>query len=248
MTLFTGVGGGAVDYYAECLDFRTVGSELSEAERFWGAPLKIQRNLSGYLDTSQKLQGACALFGDELTKWNRLGWGNVAWFLSCFAFDNPGVLPGRPDCEFILPFASEAWVRLQTTYRMPNFAEYPEHIRKLVHGVSAIDAFKLSMLHQIDPALPLFPNWRFEAKEVREKNRGPSDPGRGHIDQQKISQKTAEKMEDDYRKSWYAKALGPATLDYQRDRTFVYWSDHNSHYMKAAIYQNLIDLGVTVRK
>jgi hypothetical protein len=236
----------AVDYYAECLDFATMGARISDIERFWGGPLKTELHLAGYLDTPKPLQVGSAIFGDEMTKWNRYNWGQVAWFLGCFFFDNPGVLPGRPDAEVILPFSSEFWTRMQTTYRMPDLEAYPEHIINALTSQNAIDALKLSILWEIDPKLAPVPNWRFEARKAREKNRSTGNHGPGHFDQQKISAQTAHAMESAYSASWFAKTVGPTTLDFQNGRTFVYWSDRNTTYMKAAILQNLIDSGVTV--
>jgi hypothetical protein len=238
----------AVDYYAECLDFATMGARISDIERFWGGPLKTELALAGYLDTAKPVQVASAIFGDEMTKWNRYNWGSVAWFLGCFFFDNPGVLPSRPDCEVILPFSSEAWTRMQTTYRMPDLEHYPDHICNALSSKNAIDALKLSLLWEIDPKLAPVPNWRFEARKMREKNRAAGSLG--HFDQQKLSDETAIGMESAYSASWFAKNVGPSSLDFRTEngRVFVYWSDRNTTYMKAAILQNLIDSGVTVKQ
>jgi len=238
----------AVDYYAPCLDFATMGANLSESERFWGGPLITQLELAGYLDTAKPMQVLTALFSDETQKWNRLNWGDIAWFIGCFWFDNPAVFPGVPECEAILPFASRPWLEVVTEHSWPNFGEHEAPVRALVKGKSGIDAMKIAMLRTIDPELAALPNFRFEVRAIRERNRTPQDPGRGHIDQQKISSATAQAMEDAYRSSWYATAIGPDRLDYQNDRTFVYWSDRNAHYMKAAIYEHLRGLGVTLSR
>ncbi len=234
---------GPEDYYARCLDFRTVGRHLSESERFWGGPLLTQLALTerGIL-TDEPMQGMTALFGDEIAKWNRLRWNDVAWFFSCFFFDNPGIFPGRPDCRFITPFASTPYLEVLTAFRIPL----------------PIDHFKLLMIERVDPALvdlERFPNWRFQAKDVRAKNVRAEAKRKGaspheitpFIDQQKISEATAQSMERDYKESWYAQTFGPATLSFVGDRAFRYWDDRNTHYMKAAIYQHLIDEGVDVR-
>lgn len=235
-------GKPAVDYYAPCLDFKTIGANVSESERFWGGPLLTQLRLGGYLtDTAKPLQILSALFSDETCKWNRLKWGSVAWFVGCFLFDNPGIMPGVPQVEAILPFVNAEWLQLMSTFYLPR----------------SIDDSKLALLQRLDPALAdtkRFPNWRFSAKAIRERNVAAEAARCGlapenihnHIDQQKISQATAQKMEADYAASWYAQKVGPKKLDYQHRSYFVYWCDRNTHYMKAAFYQHLIDQGVNV--
>jgi hypothetical protein len=229
------IRGTAVDYYAKCLDFATLGRELSEASRFWGGPLLAQLALTadGFLGDGP-VQGLTALFSDETIKWNRLRWGTLAWFVGCFFFDNPGVFPGRPDIHFLTPFVSQGWLDLLCQYRMPELATYPiaiqEYLRKACAHPGAIDAMKQVLLRHLDPALAVLPNFRFQVRAIRERNDG-------HIDQQKISDATAQAMESSYRESWYARTHGPVTLDYQNERSFVYFSDRNTHYMKAAIYE-----------
>jgi hypothetical protein len=233
------------DYYAPCFDFKTIGAHLSESERFWGGPFLTQLRLGRYLtdarDAGRPLQVLSALFSDETCKWNRLKWGNVAWFLGCYWFDNPGIMPGVPEATSILPFVNDEWLNLMSTYYLPMM----------------IDQFKLLMIKRLDPALAditRFPNWRFSAKKMRDRNVAkeamrrnlPPEQIKPFIDQQAISQATAEKMDSDYRSSWYACEIGPPALRYREDRTFVYWSDQNTHYMKAAFYQHLIDNGVKV--
>jgi hypothetical protein len=232
-----------VDYYAPCLDFATIGANLSDTERFWGGPLLVQTQLAAFLD-APNVQGVSALFGDETMKWNRLGWGDWAWFLGCFHFDNPGVMPGRPECSFIFPFVGLEWLRFMSRVRLPEFSVYPDRIRTRLRNAcanpSAIDAMKQAMLEVASGnQLAGMPNFRFQVRAMRERNGG-------HIDQQKISEKTAAKMEADYAASWYAQNVGPVTLNYQKERTFVYWSDRNSHYMKAAICEHLLRAGVTI--
>jgi hypothetical protein len=210
-------GAPASDYYTECLDFKTIGAQLSDSERVWAGPLLTQLRLGDWLDDD--VQGVSAVLSDETSTWNRLQWNNIAWFLGCYLFDNPGVLPGRPDVNFLFPFISREWIRLVSTYKIPI----------------SIDDFKKAMIEQVDPVLATLPNFRFKIKAIR-------DATGGHAYQQEISAATAQRMEDDYRASWYASEVGPATLDYQDDRIFRYFSDRNVHYIKAAIYQHLIDL------
>jgi len=238
-------GNPGQDYYRDALDFKTIGAHLSESERFWGGPFLTQLRLGGYLtearDKGRPLQMLSALFSDETCKWNRLKQGSVAWFLGCYWFDNPGIMPGVPEAEAILPFVNDEWLSLMSTYYLPM----------------TIDKFKLLMLKKLDPALAdvkRFPNWRFEAKAMREKNVAREAQRCGlspenikpFIDQQGLSQATAQKMEADYAASWYARTVGPKTVDYQWRRYFVYWSDRNKHYMQAAFYQHLIDQGIEV--
>jgi hypothetical protein len=200
-----------VDYYAECLDFNTIGREFSESERFWGGPLLIQLRLGDWLDDN--VQGFSALFADETGKWNRLHEGDVARFLGVYHFDNPGVLPGRGDIEFVYPFVSLGWLRLLTKYYMPI----------------KLDAFKVTMLKLLDPELAEFPNWRFQARFVREKNGG-------HIDQQKISPTTARAMGGSYRASWYYKTTKRECSF--SDCVMKYRSPQNQDYIKAAIFEH----------
>ena len=96
-----------------------------------------------------------------------------------------------------------------------------------------------TMLRMLDPELDALPNFRFEVKAIRERNGG-------HIDQQELSAETATRMENDYRGSWYAQNIGPATLGYLHDRVFRYYDDKNCHYIKAAICEHLIGQGVEV--
>lgn len=210
------------DYYADCLDFRTCGKNLAEAERFWGGPLLIQLRLADYLDYPD-CQGLTALFSDETLKWNRLGWGDVAWFMACYFFDNPGIMPGRPDIDFIKPFVGDEWLELLTTYHVPI----------------KMDDFKRLMIAQIDPALAELPNFRFQIGAIRKENGG-------HINQQKIGAEFAARMERDYADSWYAKSIGPGYLGFDKDRVFRYYDDKNSHYLKAAIYEDLLRCGVKI--
>ncbi len=95
------------------------------------------------------------------------------------------------------------------------------------------------MLRRLDPELDALPNFRFEVGAMRERNGG-------HIDQQAISMGTARRMESDYKASWYAQTIGPATLGYLHDRVFRYYDDTNRHYIKAAICEHLIGQGVEV--
>ncbi len=216
-------GAPSTDYYADCLDFATVGAQLSESERFSGGPLLAQLRLGDYLDGD--VQGLSAVFSDETGKWNRLRWGDVGWFVGCYLFDNPGIFPGRPNAEFLFPFASLGWLKLVTKYRIP----------------CDLDDFKLTMNRRLDPNLAdldALPNYRFQIGPIR-KQLG------GHIHQQVLSKQTVDHMEADYAASWYAQSVGPRVLDFS-DQMFRYFAERNGHYIKAAIYQHLIDAGVTV--
>ncbi len=211
-----------VDYYAPALDFRVVGG-LSETERFWGGALLSQLTLqaSGWLEDD--VQGVSGLFADETGKWNRKAWGDLGWLIGCHLLDAPGIFPSAPHVEWICPYIGQGWLSLLTTYRIPE----------------RVDAFKRRMLRILDPELEALPNWRFEAKAMRDRNGG-------HLDQQKLSLSTQADMDDAYRISWYASEAGPASLDYASDPVFRYWDDKNTHYMKAAICERLIGEGVEV--
>jgi len=214
----------AKDYYKSCLDFNTIGAQLSESERFWGGALLIQLTLGDWLNGH--VQGISALFSDETSKWNRKRWSDIGWFIGCYLFDNPGILPGRPDIPFIFPFASVEWIKLVTKYRLPM----------------AVDDCKLEMIKQLDVKLAdtrALPNFRFQIGPMRVRNGG-------FEDQQRISKATAEAMENAYRASWYAQKFGPAVLDYQNDRVFRYYDDRNVHYLKAAIFDHLRKHGTTL--
>jgi hypothetical protein len=200
----------ARDYYADCLDFATIGRNMSECERFWGGALLTQLRLGDWLDDN--VQGLSALFADETLKWNRLQEGTIARWLGIYHFDNPGIMPGRGDIDFIMPFVSQEWLRLLTEYRVP----------------CSIDDFKLAMLRVIDPKLAEFPNWRFQAKAERKRHGG-------HLATQNLSHETVAKMSNDYHSSWYARETG---IKLQFSNAFQYWSEAGSHYIKAAIFEH----------
>lgn len=216
-----------VDYFAACLDFETLGSRLSEAERFWGGALLAELHLGALGLLEGKVQGVSALYSDETSKWNRKRWGSVAWFTACWLLDNPGVLPGRPDIPFILPYVCAERMRFLTEYRLPT----------------TVDDAKLAMLRAVSPALAnqnTLPNFRFQIGPMRDRNGGFEDP-------QRVSRETWEKMEASYAESWYAHNVGPKTLGLSGRPAVAYYDDENCHYYRAAIYEHIIKLGVTVR-
>jgi hypothetical protein len=194
------------NYYAPILDFDCIGTQLSEPERFWDGALLTQVELERDFLTAPA-QGLTGLWSDETSKWNRLRLGDVARYVGALLFDNPGVLPGRPDAAFMFPFASVQWVKLLTRYRIPV----------------PVMEFKQEMLRQIDPELA----------------RPPKFPRTRNIAEQHITELRAVRMEREYRKSWYAHAVGPPTLHYQADPVVRFYDDRNVHYMKAAIYEHV---------
>ena len=215
-----------LDYYAECLDFETVGKHFSEAERFWGGALKTQLALGDWLDGN--VQILSGLRSDESLKWARLNWGTVAWYQACFMWDNPGILPGRGDIPSILPFCSLEWMELLTTYRIPL----------------KIDEFKRLMIEQVDPDLAQLDNWRETECGAMRKRLG------GHLSTQEISLMTQACMQLDYQNSWYAQNIGPEEI---KVPPVMHYSDEGAanprykppmppyitNYIKAAIYEGM---------
>jgi len=208
----------SIDYYAEILDFDFIGANYCEAERFWAGPALGKKVLTDLDFDFSNVVGISALFSDETMKSNRLKWSDIGWFIGCFLFDNPSIwLIGGLD--IILPFISKEWIQLMTTYKIPV----------------GIDEFKLEMLRQVDPTmlnLDRFPNPRFKI--------GPLLKKQGFHPFQMISEETRKKMENSFLQSWYCNTFKKESILPFPD-ILKYYDSRTTEYIKAAIFEYLID-------
>jgi hypothetical protein len=216
---------GDVDYYAPALDFDLIGATLCEAKRFRrGMCLaEIEMTRSGLLvnDNIQRLTG---LWGDEIKGWNERQQFDIGYFIGRFLFDIPSPWR-RHGVEAIFPFVSYDYIKLMTKYRIRT----PK------------DPFKLQMIKLVDPELAdieKFPNARFRlAKIVKEQ---------GYYKYKALSSATLEKMSQRFADSWYCRTFKLQHLLPLTDEMFLYGSKQISEYIKAAIFEHLINQGCNI--
>jgi hypothetical protein len=210
-----------IDYYSEVMDFDKIGKWYCEAERFWAGPVLARMVLIDEMGLGDAV-GVSALFSDETSKANRLSseWPNVGYFVGCFHFDNPTPFLGT-DIRFIFPFTSQEYLDVITKYRMPL----------------KVDDNKLNIIKHLNEDftdIVKYPNFRFEHAPVLKEH--------GHDKFQTLSSNTVAQMENSFLQSWYCKTYKKSNLlPFPTD--FPYYSKAGTEYIKAAIYENLINAG-----
>lgn len=209
------------DYYAEVLDFEKIGSWYCEAERFWAGPVLSRMVLVDELGIEDAV-GISALFSDETSKANRLRdrWPDVGYFVGCFHFDNPTPFLGT-NIRFMFPFTSQEYLDVLTKYEMPL----------------KVDDNKLNIIQHLNVEfadIEKFPNYRFV--------HGPILREYGYDKFHKLSEGVVKNMEEAFLNSWYCQTYKKEGLLPFPD-VFPYYSEAGTEYIKAAIYENLINEG-----
>jgi len=208
-----------IDYYSEVLDFDKVGEWYCESERFWAGPVLSRIVLLDELGIGNAV-GISALFGDETSKGNIRNWPGIAYFLSCYHFDNPTPFLGS-DIRFMFPFVSRQYLEVITEYKMQLKCD-PNKLRI----ISKLNA-KFADITQM-------PNYRFVHGPILKKN--------GHDIFQLLSKNTVKKMEESFLNSWYCKKYKKENL-LPFPTVMPYYSVTGTEYIKAAIYENLLKRG-----
>jgi len=214
-------GAGPVDYYGEVIDFDLIGALYSENERLWAGPALGRKWMQAQGLDEDQCEGISALFGDETMKWHRLRWGNVAYLLACYLFENPSPWTGSR-IPFMAPFVSEPWLALITRYRI---------------GCS-VDDFKLAMIHMVDPDLvnlDRFPNFRFVAGPVLSQHR--------YQPFQVLGDETVKNARERF-----AQAGGGRPQDLFKDNVLRYFDPVNQAYVRLAIFNNLKKKGCEIHE
>lgn len=213
--------GNWVDYFAEIADFAYLGANLSESIIPQYGQLLFKKACADHGIDPSEAQVVSAYHSDEIAVWNIRKMFSPAFFVVSYLYRDHN--PWYRYTDEIIPFVCHDFIEIMQKYNIPQ----------------PLDDFKREMLKQINPSLLEVKNYRFHYAATMKVQ--------GFVDTQRLSLKTQEKFTEDFRASWYAKALNREDFVFPEILYYAPSSDEIKEYTRAALCEYLIKEGVEIR-